>query len=189
MKCPQFLQSAYRNGYTLIEVLVVVTVLGIAATMVVPAFSQTSPLRLQGAVRTIVADITQVQSDAVALQVGQGIRFIADGANSRYIIAPVSGTHLDESSDVITRRQIGGDDFGNAQLQDITCTDQILVFDAMGGPVVSPGSDTASGTQTIDVVSGELGYRITIEAYTGRVTVAKFVNIPAPPEEAQANAG
>ncbi len=166
-----------RRAYTLVEVLVVVTVLGIAATMVVPAFSQTNSLRLQAAVRTIIADITLAQSDAVALQVGQGIRFIADGKQSRYIIAPVSGTFLDESSDVITSRQIGGDEFGNAEIVNVSSDDGILVFDALGGPVASPGSDVAAGTQTLEIISGTIGYRITIEAYTGRVTVAEFVPV------------
>ncbi len=168
-----------RRGYTLIEVLIVVTVLGIAATMVVPTFSQTSPLRVQAAVRTIVADITQVQSDAVALQVGQGIRFVNDGANTHCILAPVSGTSLDEGTDVTTRRQIGGEEFGNVTFTDMTFPDGVLVFDALGGPVESPGSDVPAATQSVTLTAGNLGYRITIEAYTGRVTVTEI----APREE------
>jgi prepilin-type N-terminal cleavage/methylation domain-containing protein len=170
-----------RGGYTLIEVLIVVTVLGIAATMVVPTFSQTSPLRVQAAVRTIVADITQAQSDAVALQVGHGIRFVSDGANTHCILAPVSGTHLDESTDVITRRQIGGEEFGNVTFTDINLPDGILVFDALGGPVESPGSDIPAPTQSVTLSAGSISYRITIEAYTGRVTVAEI----APPRESE----
>jgi len=164
-------QGTIRRAYTLIEVLIVVTVLGIAASMVVPAFSQTNTLRLQAAVRTIVADITQAQSDAVALQAPQAIVFFAEGAESRYIIAPISGTMVDISPDVIVTRLIGGEEFGNAILTNMTIPDGVLVFDAMGGPVQAPGSDVPASTASIQVRAGDQAYVITIEAYTGRVTV------------------
>jgi len=160
-----------RRGYTLIEVLIVVTVLGIAASMVVPAFSQTNTLRLQGAVRSIVADITQAQSDAVAMQIGQGLTFFADAENSRYLIAPVSGTSLDTASDIVVNRRIGGAEFGHATFANITFPSNTLVFDAMGGPVASAGSDTPAATGRIDIVTATQTYRIVVEAYTGRVTV------------------
>jgi prepilin-type N-terminal cleavage/methylation domain-containing protein len=161
-----------RRAYTLIEVLMVVTVLGIAATMVVPAFSQTNTLRLQGAVRMIVADITQAQSDAVALQNGQTITFTSTG----YTIAPLAGDSIDTAADVIVTRSIGGDEFGGAELRNISLADGVLTFDAMGGPVAEPGSDVAAGTGTIDVVASGQTYRITIEAFTGRVTVTAIAN-------------
>jgi prepilin-type N-terminal cleavage/methylation domain-containing protein len=162
-----------RRAYTLIEVLMVVTVLGIAATMVVPAFSQTNTLRLQAAVRMIVADITQAQSDAVAMQNGQTITFRADG----YTIAPLTGDSIDTARDVVVERTIGGEEFGGAQIRNITLNESILTFDGMGGPIQEPGSDVAAGTGTLEVFASGQAYRITIEAFTGRVTVTAIENI------------
>ncbi|MFN9974149.1 MAG: Tfp pilus assembly protein FimT/FimU, partial [Phycisphaerae bacterium] len=59
--------SNRRRGYTLVEVLIVVTVLGIAGAVAAPAFSQTGVLRVQAALRSIVADISEAQSDALAM--------------------------------------------------------------------------------------------------------------------------
>jgi prepilin-type N-terminal cleavage/methylation domain-containing protein len=164
-----------RRAYTLIEVLMVVTVLGIAATMVVPAFSQTNTLRLQSAVRMIVADITQAQSDAVALQTGQAVIFTSTG----YRIAPVSGTAIDTSPDVVISRTIGGDEFGNATLRNIHLNDDVLFFDALGGPVQGAGSDVAASIGWLEVTAGRQAYRISIEAFTGRVTVTALEDAPS----------
>lgn len=172
-----------RGGYTLIEVLIVVTILGIAATMVVPAFSHSSTLRLQGAVRTMVSDITQIQSDAVALQVPQAIVFERHERGDRYVLAPVLGNALDLSSDVIIRRQIGGEEFGNARFGEMSITANTLVFDELGGPVASPGSAQPAPAQFIDLESGTQRYRVWIEAFTGRVTVQELPEAQVPPRE------
>ncbi|MBX3362550.1 MAG: type II secretion system protein [Phycisphaeraceae bacterium] len=55
------LRRTTARAYTLIEVLVVVTVLGIAAALVIPEMSSAHSLRVQASVRTIVSDITFAQ--------------------------------------------------------------------------------------------------------------------------------
>jgi hypothetical protein len=110
------------------------------------------------------------------MQIGQGIEFVADGIHSRYTISPVSGTSLDTSPDVMVTRLIGGHEFGEATIANIQLPNNQLVFDAMGGPVQSPGSDIAATTGSVDIVSGNQSFRITIEAYTGRVTVSSIPN-------------
>ncbi len=167
--------NASSRGYTLIELLVVVTVLGIAATMVVPAFSQTNTLRLQGAVRMIVADITQAQSDAVALQSPQGLRFFADGNNSRYVLGPIAAGEIDTSPGIGSSRKIGGDEFAGAQLKSLNLSDGAVYFDELGGPVTTAGGHTPAGTQSLLLRTDSQGYKVTIEAFTGRVTVQELV--------------
>jgi len=163
--------GATVRAYTLIELLVVVTVLGIAATMVVPAFSQTGTLRLQAAVRLIVSDLTQLQSDAVALQAPQGAFFsVADGVSS-YVMGPVVGGVLDASPGVAVTRTISGEEFGNSRLASLNLSEGAVWFDPLGGPVTTPGGQTPAGNMTLQVRSGTEGYRLLIEAYTGRISV------------------
>ncbi len=176
--------SVSPRGYTLIEVLIVVSILGIAGAMVVPSFSQTGVLRIQGAVRTLVADITVAQSDAIAFQRGMGIIFYPEPTNSRYIVAEVNGTRLDPDLDRIAERSIGGERFGGASFSNITLANNTLVFDEMGGPVVSPGSDTIAGTGFIDISGQGETFRISVEAYTGRTTV-RTINAAQAEEEAE----
>lgn len=164
-------RGRFARAYTLVEVLIVVVILGIAGAMVIPSFGQTSSLRIQGAVRTLVADITVTQSDAIAFQRGTGIVFYPDAENSRYVICDVNGNRMDPELDRIAERTIGGDRFGGTSFSAVSLADNRLVFDEMGGPVTTPGSDTVAPTGTIDLSGMGQTFRISIEAYTGRVTV------------------
>ena len=60
--------AAPAGGFTLVEILVVVVILGIAAAIVVPAISSTSDLTLQAAARHIVADLEYAKNLAVTKQ-------------------------------------------------------------------------------------------------------------------------
>jgi len=170
--------GAARRGYTLVEVLVVVTVLGIAGAMVVPAFSQTGALRVQGAVRTLVADMTVAQSDAIAFQEGRAIVF--DKVANSYIVAQVKGTTIDTDLDAVESRTIGGEEFGGAIFETIDLDDDTLIFDEMGGPVTSPGGDVAAPSGHVDITGGGDVYRVNIDAYTGRISVERLL-VAAPP--------
>lgn len=162
-----------RSGYTLIEMLIVVAVLGIAGALVIPAFSGTDTLKVQGAVRTLVADITVAQSDAIAFQRGRGIAFTSGRDSSGYIVAEVNGSTLDVELDGLESRRIGGAQFGNAYISSINLNNNQLIFDELGGPVDAPGSDVAAATGWIEVSGPGEVFRLTVEAYTGRITVSR----------------
>lgn len=168
-----------RRAYTLVEVLIVVTVLGIAGAMVVPAFSQTGVLRVQSAVRLVVSDITEAQSDALAYQGGRGIVF--DSANRSYRVAEVRGTTLDTTLDLIVARSLATDGgFGDSRISTVNFGGtSTLVFDEMGSPETAPGSGLAAPDGYLDITGSGQTYRILVEAYTGRVTV-QSINVVSP---------
>ncbi len=167
------------RAYTLIEVLVLVTILGIAAALVVPSMGQTHVLRVQAAVRTVVSDITFAQSDALAYQRGRAVMFDVD--TNSYTLVEVVGTSLDPVNDALydphgpmQRYIVSLDDprFGGATLENaVFDADANLIFDEMGGPVASPGSDTLSAGGSVEVVGPDTRWRINIAAFSGRVTV------------------
>lgn len=163
-----------RRGYTLIEVLIVVTLLGIAGALVVPQMSSTDALRVQSTVRAIVADIAIAQSDALATQSGRAMIFEND--TNKYYIVEVKGPTLDPVNDLIDEVDLNNSrKFRDTKIDSADFDgDNVLVFDEMGGPVTVPdGSTPSAGGKVVISGSGQT-FEITVEAYTGRVTVKKL---------------
>ncbi len=164
-----------RRGYTLVEMLIVVVLMGLAAAMVIPSMAEASSLKVQGALRMMVADITVMQSDAVAFQQNRAIVFRPNGEATRYIMCEANGLTPDTTTGVIQRRYIGGDTYGFATVAETTnlAATDTLIFDALGGPIRggSGGSVEPAATATIRVSGSNQNWRISIEAFTGRVTV------------------
>ncbi len=158
-----------RTGYTLVEVLIVVAILGIASAMIVPHMLSAGTLGVQAAARIIVADILYAQNDAIARQ---GVRKVVfDPATESYALT-------DESDSILTVRWKNGS--SNNYIVDFTTDDRFqgveivsadfngsstLEFDALGGP-------SNGGTVVIEY-KGEQ-YRVTVAAFTGRVTVERI---------------
>jgi prepilin-type N-terminal cleavage/methylation domain-containing protein len=163
-----------RCAYTLIEILIVVVILGIAGALVIPTFGQTEILRIQAAVRTIVSDINLAQSDALARQQQRALVF--DVPANRYVIVEVPGGVIDPNLNRIRSVNLNNaHKFHTTRLETVDFDGQpVLVFDSMGGPVVAPGSN-APGTGGTIVISGSGSiFEIKVEAYTGRVSVRRL---------------
>jgi general secretion pathway protein H len=162
-----------RRAYTLIEVLIVIVMLGIASAMVVPNLGSTDALRVQSTVRAIVADINVAQSDALARQQCRAVVF--DVPNNKYSIVEVPGTVLDPTANTINVVNLNNQrKFHTSKLLSAVFDGgNVLYFDELGGPVTAPGSSTPGNGGTIVVSgSGEV-FTITVEAYTGRVSVTR----------------
>jgi len=166
-------RGAVRHAYTLIELLLVIVILGISSAMVVPSISSTNVLRVQSAVRSIVADIAYAQSDALARQEGRAIIF--DVATSSYAVVEVKGPTLFPSTDTVLRRslrQVDAKGDSHIAAVDFEGTNMI-VFDSLGGPVQGPGSTTPGNGGTVTITGSGSTFIIGVEAYTGRVTVTR----------------
>jgi len=176
------LLSSCRRGYTLVEVLVVITVLGLAAAMIVPSMGSTGVLRIQAAARQLVADITFAQSDALAYQARRAIVFIP--AENRYVVCEVNGPIVDPAVDAIFSPSrpaekydvtIDAEKMGGAQITmasfDGDPDNPVLVFDELGGPVQAPDSEKPSSGGFVQITGSGFVYRVEVEPYTGRVTV------------------
>lgn len=170
------------RGYTLIEVLVTVTILGISAAVVIPSMSGAHVLKVQAAVRSIVADITFAQMDALGYQEPRGIVFDADA--NQYTLIQITGAEVDIDADALYDPKgpeqryvvnLGRAEFGGAEITDLDLNGgDTLIFDEIGGPVAAAGSDQLSsgGSITITAPSGQ--FRIDIAPFTGRVTVVQL---------------
>jgi prepilin-type N-terminal cleavage/methylation domain-containing protein len=164
-----FAARTNRRAYTLVEVLVVVAILGVAGGIIVPSMLTSGTLSAQAAVRVVVADILFAQNEAVARQSNRTILFdsdqnrysIQDNAGNTIFVPWMAGTRgtgnyiIDFNAD----RRFRGVRIDRVSLG----TPSQMTFDALGG--VSNGG-------SLDVVSGNVRYRITIAPFTGRVTVS-----------------
>jgi len=164
---------AVCRAYTLVEVLVVVVILGICASMITPTMTGSQGLRVQAAVRTIVADITEMQSDALAFQKGRALVFHTD--KNGYATVEINGTSINETLDTLSTTTFNRDSFGDAKIAEVDFDDtSVLIFDELGSPVTTPGGGTPSSNGTITITGAGEKYQITVEAYTGRVSVKKI---------------
>lgn len=171
----------HRRGFTLLELLAVVAILGIAAAMLIPSMSQTGILRVQAAVRTIVSDITFIQSDAVAFQERRAIIFDVDTSTYRLVMVPGNTIDAELNTMYDPGRQGGryivdftDKVYGGARITDANFDgENVLIFDAMGGPVADAASDEPGSGGTITVVGSGSTFEVSIEAFTGRVTATR----------------
>ncbi|MDX2114812.1 MAG: prepilin-type N-terminal cleavage/methylation domain-containing protein [Planctomycetota bacterium] len=189
------LDRGHRPGFTLIEVLLVVVILGIAGVLVIPSMSQANVLRVQSAVRTLVSDVTFLQSDAVAFQSRRAVWFGMvprwDDAQERwvfvegngYTLAEVNGAELDLASDALEdpdrpgrplSRNFADPEFAGAQVFDADFNGgALLIFDELGGPVEElDGPEPGNGGSVMVSGSGAV-FRVDVQAYTGRIVVTK----------------
>ncbi len=175
-------QRSRGRGYTLIEMLIVITILGTSAAMVIPSMGSVGVLRIQAAVRSVVADVTFAQMDALAYQEERAVVFDEDG--NFYTLTRVPGGTIDPDADALFdpkgpdqryRVMLDEDRFGGSFLRDISLNGgTAIIFDEMGAPIASPSSSTLSDGGSIQIQGPDSRFRIDIAAFTGRVSVVQL---------------
>lgn len=158
-------RNSIHRGYTLIEVLVVVTIVGIVGAIVVPQMVRPGALQIQAAARALISDLLVAQNEAIAQQSPR--RVVVDVEQNLYRVADSGNTTIAASWQSGSQYLV---DFGNDQrFQGVRLDaadidgESFVEFDELGAP---------RNGGTIDLVAGSLRYRITIAPFTGRVTVA-----------------
>lgn len=190
--------STHARAVTLIEVLIVVVMLGIAGVMVIPSMANVGVLRIQASVRTLVGDVTYIQSEAlanqsryvmafgrVAQQNEEGAWEVVEG-NGYTIFAPPPGAasvNVASPVDVLfdpldhgrpMSRNFNDEQFAGAQIQDVNFNNgALLIFDELGGPVLNLTSDDPGAGGSLRIVGVDSAFEVSIEPFTGRVEVVR----------------
>jgi len=173
-----------KRAYTLIEMLIVVTMMAIAGAMVIPTMDGAEVLRSQAAIRTLVSDILYAQSDAIATQEPRAIVFDVD--ENSYALVAVPGSNIDVANNTLYDPfgrgnnyvvDFDGGRYGKVDLLLIsfdTDDDQILIFDEFGAPIRAPGSVEPTTGGYIYMQDPNYWFHINIEGMTGQVWTEKF---------------
>ncbi len=182
-------------GYTLIELIIVLAVLGVSAALLVPHMVNRDWMNAQAAVRLIIGDLSFAQSDALAHQEFRRLHFYEDGRG--YCLVRISqaqlGQPFDEGEtdhdyivDPLGRPGSSGnyvidfvhdDRFRGVSISSASIDGggRDLQYDALGGTIMAGGSSGIPGIGgTIVVQSGTERYQITIGAFTGKLSVQKL---------------
>lgn len=156
-----------RSGFTLIEVLVVVTIIGIAGAIVVPQMMRAGSLQIQAAARMVIADLLYAQNEAIAQQAPRRVTF--DPASNSYRLTDAAGTVLAVSWKNDAAGNYVVDLAHDGRFSGVTISaasfggSGTIEFDALGAP-------SAGGN--VDLTSGSIRFRVSVAPFTGRITVA-----------------
>ena len=182
-------------AFTLVEILVVVVILGIAAAVIVPQMGTRDDLRVDGARRMLMADLIYAQNRSISTQTRHFVVFNNTTYPHTYRIVTNLST-ANPNGTPVQHPVTHADDFqivfgGNApdntpniprglemvRLGDVKFegNHNVICFDELGGPYfydAPTGTSTAtstSGGSKIDITCGTFTRSVTIEPYTGEV--------------------
>ena len=183
-----------NRGYTLIELVVVVAMLGLAGALLVPRLVDADTFSVQAAARTLIADLTFAQNDAWASQGVRRVQFLRDSNNQLVgyaILAPDPENSYDQTFDPDTAQYLphatsvgtGGfhivdfeqdSRFSGVEIEsaDFEGRDWIA-FDGMGGPIGPAYEPSTTGGEIR--LRGESGaYLIRLSGFTGKITLQRI---------------
>ena len=158
-------------GFTLLELLIVLVVMGIAFGLALPTLGDSKELRLRAAARTLAADLEFAQIESIAHP--DDLRVVAFDTTDQdgYWIAPASNTAeanaitdpVRQGPFVVTFGQGRGAGIWGVSIQSVSLGgDSELQFDAYGMPdqdddaTVTLACDSATLTVKIPAGSGEV---------------------------------
>ncbi len=181
-------RQARRSGFTLVEILTVVLILGIASAIIAPQIGSRSDIKARAAARVLIADLLYAQNLAIAQQKLIYVKFDDAAENYRLLAAPAgAGSNIvhpitKESQFVM---QLGP--ASNSRLADVKIKSAVfngvdpnfrpeftLAFDELGQPLVYCYDDLVTNEMLDGVVVLECGphtISVIIERYTGEIKV------------------
>ena len=168
------------RGFTLIEILMVVVILGIAAAAIVPQIGSRDDLKASAAARSLMADLIYAQNRAITTQ--KMIYATFDETSQAYeLLSNISPktdlTHPLNKTDYVVRFGASGTNgLGDARLVSANFDgEKTIGFDEMGAPYavsMASGSVIQLMAGAIDIKAGTAPtLRVSIEPYTAELTV------------------
>jgi prepilin-type N-terminal cleavage/methylation domain-containing protein len=173
------------RAYTLIELLIVVAILGLAGSLLIPYMGNRNSLEVQAAVRMVIGDISFAQSDALAHQEFRRVHFYDDGRG--YCITRVAETEIGTAFDPDTADYII-DPFSGAMepfIMDFAVDERFVditmpavdldgggrdvYFDPLGGTVMAGSAPGVGGF--VQIASSDFTFQLNILPFTGKMTV------------------
>jgi prepilin-type N-terminal cleavage/methylation domain-containing protein len=179
-------KSVQSSGFTLVETLIVVVLLGILASVVMPALSSSASSQLRGAAAIMAGDFQYVQAEAVNM--GQTLQIQFPGGDEYRVYGPDGDG--DGQPDLLRHPQSDSPAHYNA----VKGYSEFIVSFDDPGPLTRVTIESAQfgGQRMLEfgrfgepTASGEvvlrcegLRVRITVAAITGLVTIGDLEKVP-----------
>jgi prepilin-type N-terminal cleavage/methylation domain-containing protein len=174
-------QLGHGRAFTLVEVLTVVLILGIASAIIIPQLGSRDDLKLRAAARTLVADLMYAQNLSIATQKEHGVSLVlVNGVPVGYAVK-LRGTgetinHPIDKGPYV--RKLGTPD-APRQMREVKITsaqlaDRLLAFDSLGAPLLVEEGAATPISQPLQLRLGggdAPSLIVAVEPYTGDVTV------------------
>lgn len=166
-------QPGNTSGFTLVEILMVVMILGIAVTIVIPMVNDTSDMQVTSAARQIASTLMYAQTASISTQ--QQYRVVFDTGTNSY--------EVQDSLGAVIADPVAGSPYrieypNNARTRSLTIEtadfdgSNAVWFDRLGAPYggASDGS-TYLGSGQVVVRMRDTAMTVRVEPVTGRITV------------------
>jgi prepilin-type N-terminal cleavage/methylation domain-containing protein len=166
-----------RRGFSLVEILIVVVIISIAALMAVPMFSSAGSMQIGSAANIIAADLEYAKSMAITRGQNYSVVFYVTAESYRIV---------DQSGNVVSHPVKKGFDYvvdfkNEGRLSKVVITSaqflpntsSTIAFDNMGMPysgTVNPSNSLNSGSLTISADGATT--TISVEPVTGYITIS-----------------
>jgi prepilin-type N-terminal cleavage/methylation domain-containing protein len=167
--------KAASGGFTLIEIVIVVVILAIAAMTAIPILTSATSFQIRSAANIIAADLEYAKT--IAISKGQSFSVVFDKTTESYRIE-------DESSAVIAHPVKKGFNYiidfqndGRLDKVDIENVDfdpgsgSTITFDYLGSPYSGSGISNPLNSGIITLKAGNMAATINIEPVTGFISI------------------
>lgn len=168
----------HEGGFTLVEIIIVLAILVIAAVLAMPMLGSAADMQLRSAANIIAADLEYAKSLAITRQENFSVVFNA-ASDSYEVVRYQAGTPVAidnprrpgyplevvfPADTRVSRVDIVSADFDSDSSQSIT-------FDYLGSPYSGTTTDNPLNSGNITLQSDTLSMIVTIEPITGYVTI------------------
>ena len=156
--CSQAIVDRKQKGYTLIELVMVISLLGLVAIAVVTISPSPNTSRLQAAAREVQSTIEMAKNYAMTTRTTHGVDFVASGALTVYqstTATPIANP-LDKQDWILTL----SNRYPNISIQ----SNYTVEFNSLGSP-------TTGGGGSVVLTDGTNTKTIAVTANTGKVNV------------------
>lgn len=158
------------RGFTLIELVIVIVILGIIAATVLVSGTAKGPIRLEAACQRIATDLRYMQEMAMAEQVRFGVSF--DTGDESYFGYRVNTSNKAKDPHTQGDLEVEFDEMREFNEIGIVSTDfsNALEFDSAGAPYDGNGT-LLSSEGVVTLTDGSNSKTVRIEPATGKVSI------------------
>jgi len=178
-QCPPYFETPYgvtTNGFTLVEIMMVVAILGLAAAIAVPLLSDTKDVQVASASRQVVSALLFAQTASISEQTPYQI--VVDNVTDSISVldqddAPITDDLLSQTS-----LQVSFPTTPNMSQVKVDSVDfdggNRIWFDRLGAPYSGLIADnTPMNTGQIILRAGDHTVTVNVEPVTGRITLVE----------------